>query len=198
MAFDLYLASQSPRRSQLLHQLGVQFKVQVADIDERILAQESAYDYVARLALQKAQAVWDRLDSTQQKPVLAADTCIAIENEILGKPADEQMAKAMLQRLAGRVHQVYTGIALVSQQHSVCVNVNQVSFRPITEQEIHAYWQTGEPQGKAGGYAIQGYGAAFIAHLEGSYSGVMGLPLFETAQLLDQYEIPIWQIIEHE
>ena len=193
MDVDIYLASQSPRRSELLQQLGVRFEVLVADVDERHRTGESAQQYVQRLATEKANAIWTSLSEDHRQPVLGADTTVCIDGEILGKPVDRDDGLAMLRQLSGQQHEVLSGIALIGEKHSVCVNVSQVSFRELSDAEIEAYWDTGEPQGKAGGYAIQGYAAAFISELHGSYSGVMGLPLFETAKLLSEFNIPIWQ-----
>lgn len=197
---DAYLASASPRRRELLQQLGVRFSVQVADVPEVIRTAESPEQFVQRLAIEKATTVWNGLEPVQRRPVLGADTVVVIDEHILGKPASHEQARQMLERLSGRTHQVMTGVALVSQQHSVCVNVSEVRFRALLAREIDAYWQTGEPVDKAGAYAIQGYAAAFIEHLSGSYSGVMGLPLYETSQLLRQQGIPVWQSVtgEHE
>lgn len=193
MDVDLYLASQSPRRSELLKQLGVRFEVLVADVDESYLPRETPEQYVQRLAVEKANIVWQSLSQDKRRPVLGADTTVCIKGEILGKPVDKTDAMAMLQRLSGQRHEVLSGVAIIGERHSVCVNVSEVSFRELTDSEIEAYWETGEPRDKAGGYAIQGYAAAFISELQGSYSGVMGLPLFETARLLSEHNIPIWQ-----
>ena len=192
MNFDLYLASQSPRRRELLQQLGVRFEVRPADLPEKVQPGESPSAFVQRLAMEKASAVWSSLKQEQRRPVLGADTIVCIDEHILGKPRNKQAGIDMLQLLSGRSHQVVTGVALVSQQHSVCVNVSQVTFKPLSLDEIKRYWASAEPSDKAGGYAIQGYAAAFITHLDGSYSGVMGLPLYETAQLLQSQQIPIW------
>jgi len=192
MKFDLYLASQSPRRRELLAQLGVRFEVRPANLPELVKPGEAPAEFVQRLATEKATSVWASLGEGQRRPVLGADTVVCIDEHILGKPADKQAGMGMLQLLSGRTHEVMTGVALVSQQHSVCVNVSQVTFKPLTVDEIENYWATAEPMDKAGGYAIQGYAAAFISHLQGSYSGVMGLPLYETAQLLQSQHIPIW------
>ena len=193
MNVDIYLASQSPRRNELLNQLGVRFEVRVADVDESHLAGESPKQYVQRLATEKANAIWQSLSEDKRRPVLGADTTVCIAGEILGKPADKDEAMTMLHRLSGQQHEVMSGIAIIGEKHSVCVNVSQVSFRELSDAEIEAYWETGEPRDKAGGYAIQGYAAAFISELKGSYSGVMGLPLYETARLLFDHNIPIWQ-----
>ena len=193
MDVDLFLASQSPRRQELLNQLGVHFAVRSQDVAENHQPGEKPEVFVQRLAVEKAAAVQQALSSTEQRPVLGADTVVVIDGEILGKPATRGNAITMLQRLSGRSHQVMTGVAVVSRQQSVCVNVSEVTFRQLSLEEIEAYWNTGEPVDKAGSYAIQGYAAAFITKLVGSYSGVMGLPLFETAQLLAQHDIPVWQ-----
>jgi len=195
---DLYLASQSPRRHQLLEQIGVRFEVKIADIDETIHANEAPEDYVQRLAMEKADAIWPSLPESLKRPVLGADTTVCLDGEILGKPSDRASAVAMLSALSGREHQVMTGVALISEKRSVCVNVSRVRFRELSYSEIEQYWAIGEPEGKAGGYAIQGYAAAFVSYLEGSYSGVMGLPLYETTQFLSEHNIPIWQNINHE
>ncbi len=192
MNMDIYLASQSPRRRELLQQLGVRFDVRPADLPEQPRPGELPQAFVQRMALEKASHIWNNLAAQQRKPVLGADTVVCIDNGILGKPVDKADGIAMLMRLSGRTHEVMTGVALVSQQHSVCVNVSQVTFKVLNRNEIERYWSTSEPGDKAGSYAIQGYAAAFIAHLQGSYSGVMGLPLYETAQLLQEQHIPIW------
>jgi septum formation protein len=196
MDVDIYLASQSPRRSELLKQLGVRFEVRVADIDESHHPMEPPLEYVQRLAIEKANVIWQALSDDIRRPVLGADTTVCLEGEILGKPENKADARNMLQRLSGRKHEVISGVAIIGEKHSVCVNVSEVVFRELTDSEIEAYWETGEPQDKAGSYAIQGYAAAFIAELQGSYSGVMGLPLFETAKLLSEHKIPIWQSYE--
>jgi len=193
MATDVYLASASPRRHELLQQLGVRFAVRVTNVAETLQRDETAQQFVQRLALEKANAVWQSLSPAQRRPVIGADTVVTIDGHILGKPATAQQAMDMLGMLSGRTHKVLTGVALVSQQHSVCVNVSQVKFRVLDKAEVQAYWLTGEPADKAGAYAIQGYAAAFIEHLSGSYSGVMGLPLYETSNLLRQHGVPIWQ-----
>jgi septum formation protein len=193
MDVDVYLASASPRRRELLQQLGVRFAVRVADVPEMLQSGESPHEFVQRLALEKANKVWLSLAPEQRRPVIGADTVVVIDEHILGKPVSREHTLEMLGSLSGRTHQVLTGVAVVSQQHSVCVNVSAVRFRVLDTTEIQAYWQTGEPADKAGAYAIQGYAAAFIEHLSGSYSGVMGLPLYETSNLLKQHGVPIWQ-----
>jgi septum formation protein len=181
----IYLASASPRRSQLLDQIGVTHRVQPVDIDESCLRSERPADYVSRLAAAKAKALWERLPVTERLPVLGSDTTVALGAEIFGKPQDRDHGLAMLQRLSGRTHQVFTAVALCSSQGcDLRLSISDVTFGTLSAEECAAYWATGEPLGKAGGYAVQGRAAAFITHIAGSYSGVMGLPLAETAELL--------------
>lgn len=188
----IILASKSPRRHELLAQLGVNFIYKVSDIDEKPLNNETAVDLVARLAAAKAQAVYDQLDDSSDTIVLGSDTVVSVDQHILGKPKNQQEAAEMLALLSGRTHQVLTAVTLVkeSEPSSVIVS-NDVTFRVLKDEEIEAYWQTGEPSDKAGSYAIQGLAAQFISHLQGSYSAVMGLPLYETAQLLQQAGISL-------
>ena len=160
-------------------------------VDEATRPRETPSEYVVRLALAKARAGAGMRPAGNRLPVLAADTAVVTEGQILGKPADRDQALAMLRMLSGRTHQVLTGVALVAEQTSSRLCLSQVSFRQIDRREAAAYWESQEPVDKAGGYAIQGYGALFIARLEGSYSGVMGLPLFETAELLKRIGIGI-------
>jgi septum formation protein len=186
----LRLASASPRRRQLLDLIGVPHVVLPADIDETPRASETAARYVMRLAEEKASAIWAR---HQDLPVLAADTTVVVDQEILGKPESEAEAQTMLGKLSGRAHVVHTGIALrTAQSQKVDISTTTVSFAVLTAAQIRAYWASGEPQGKAGAYAIQGLGAAFVANISGSYTGVMGLPLFETAAMLRAHGIPVW------
>jgi septum formation protein len=181
----IYLASASPRRSALLTQIGIRHRVRPVDLDESRRAGEHPQEYVQRLAREKAAALWTSLPATQRLPVLAADTTVALDDEILGKPSDERDAVRMLSRLSGRTHQVYTGVALLASSGSNDrVSVSEVQFRTLSADEMRAYWRTGEPADKAGAYAVQGLAAAFIERIAGSYSGIMGLPLFETAELL--------------
>jgi septum formation protein len=181
----IYLASASPRRSTLLAQVGIAHTVMPVDLDERIHAGEAPTDYVRRLAHEKALALWDRLNPADRLPVLAADTSVALDQEILGKPADQPDGLRMLRKLSGRTHQVFTAVALKHAQGSeIQVNVSEVCFRNLSDAEMQAYWDTGEPRDKAGGYAVQGIAALFIERIAGSFSGIMGLPLFETGQLL--------------
>jgi len=187
----LRLASASPRRRQLLDLIGVPHVITPADIDETPHASERADEYVMRLAREKAEAIWAL---HQDLPVLAADTTVVVDQEILGKPESEADAAAMLAKLSGREHLVHTGVALrTGPSVNVGISTTQVWFAALTPAEIHAYWASGEPQGKAGAYAIQGLGAVFVSNIAGSYTGVMGLPLFETAQMLRHAGIPVWR-----
>jgi septum formation protein len=178
------LASASPRRTELLRQIGVTYRVMPADIDESHRGGEAAAECVQRLARSKALHVQRQL-SGEPLPVLAADTIVVVDEVMLGKPRDRADAIGMLQRLSGRSHQVLSAVA-VANLHGVrqALSRSVVRLRSISARECEEYWDSGEPQGKAGAYAIQGLGAIFVEYLSGSYSGVMGLPLFETAQLL--------------
>ena len=191
---SLYLASGSPRRRELLTQIGVPFTLVSAAIDETPLTNESAVSYVERLARGKAAAGFAALENTSVACVLGADTAVIVDGKILGKPVDQADALAMLMALAGREHEVLTAIALTDgpRCETVCVS-SRVRFCGITVEQATAYWHSGEPQDKAGGYAIQGLGSVFVAGLNGSYSAVVGLPVCETAQLLDQFGIPCRQ-----
>ena len=181
----VYLASGSPRRRELLQQIGVPFRVVGTAIDEAVLPDEAPLQYVARLAAAKAEAGWERSRDFAHAPVLAADTAVVLDGRILGKPTDCQDAEGMLRQLSGRTHEVFTAIALrTANGLQSRISRSEVTFRSIAAAEARGYWETGEPSDKAGAYAIQGLGAIFIADLRGSYSGVMGLPLFETAELL--------------
>lgn len=192
MTAELYLASQSPRRRELLAQIGVAPKVLSIDIDESRRDKEPADHYVQRLAQEKAEAGWQLINSTGMPllPVLGADTAVVIEGTILGKPIDAENGRAMLQRLSGRAHEVLTGVALCGPLGvQVTMSRTQVWFGCLSATDIENYWNSGEPRDKAGGYGIQGLAAVFIERIEGSYSGVVGLPLFETAALLRPYGI---------
>ena len=181
----ILLASASPRRAELLRQVGIAHAVRPVDVDESVHAGEAPAAYVLRLAEAKAEALWRQLAPEERRPVLAADTTVALEGEIFGKPGSLAEARAMLGRLSGRTHAVHTAIALLHAQGSAArVSSSTVTFRELTPAEIDWYWHTGEPADKAGGYAVQGRAAAFISHIAGSYSGIMGLPLFETWELL--------------
>lgn len=195
----LYLASGSPRRKELLTQIGVRFDVVKATVDERWRPGEDALEYVLRLAAEKAQAGLEQLEGqgVRSPVVLGADTAGVLHGEILGKPRDRDDAIAMLLRMGGHTHQVMTGIALATDAGVlVSHSITDVTFRPLSEREAEAYWNSGEPADKAGAYGIQGFGAIFVARIEGSYTGVVGLPLFETAQLLQQAGVPVWQPAE--
>ncbi|MGZ8256955.1 MAG: Maf family protein [Gallionella sp.] len=196
----IYLASQSPRRAELLTQIGVAFEVlhlrsDVArgmDVDETPLANEQAADYVQRVCLDKANAAHAvlRYRHLPDAPVLAADTAVVVDGKILGKPNSPAHAVEMLQLLSGREHQVLTAIALVQAEHiATALSVSTVRFVELDEARIRRYLMTSEGRDKAGAYAIQGLGGAFVAHLSGSYSGVVGLPLCETVALLRQFKL---------
>jgi septum formation protein len=194
----IYLASGSPRRRELLQQIGVSFQVIGTDLDETALRGESPLAYVSRLAQAKATVGWERSGDSAGAPVLAADTAVVLYGSILGKPAGLNDAMAMLLKLSGRTHEVLTAVALrTAAGMEVKVSRSAVMFRSIDPDEARAYWETGEPSDKAGAYAIQGYAAIFISDLKGSYSGVMGLPLFETAELLKAAGITLWRRDEH-
>lgn len=192
----IYLASGSPRRRELLQQIGISYRTVVADVDETLLPGEQPAAYAARLALAKARAGWDLVAAHHGKvepmPVLGADTAVVLDSVILGKPRDRSEGLAMLAALSGREHRVMSAVALVAgDRKAVRVQQSRVSFRLLTQAECEAYWDSGEPADKAGAYGIQGRAAVFIAGLEGSYSGVMGLPLFETAELLQEFGISV-------
>ena len=181
----LWLASRSPRRAELLRTLGVAFAVLDLEVDEAVVPGEAPAAYVSRLAQAKAAA--GRATMPSPAPVLAADTTVVVDTEILGKPRDRADGMRMLGRLAGRAHTVLTGVSLAlpdGAQQSVTVTTT-VFMRPLKPAEIDAYWASGEPLDKAGGYAVQGLGGAFVTRLEGSYSNVVGLPLAETLGLLE-------------
>ncbi len=188
MDVSLYLASASPRRRELLAQLGVGCKVKLAEVDESVRPGETPADYVRRLSFDKARAVGCRIRPRVGQLVLAADTAVVLDDEILGKPDGQRDAIAMLVRLGGRSHEVLTGVVVTDgERECFALSRSVVGFRSINRDEARAYWRTGEPVDKAGAYAIQGIGTIFVRELHGSYSGVMGLPLFETAQLLQTF-----------
>jgi len=190
----IILASASPRRVELLQQISVEFEQRVADIDETHRAGETAELFVCRLAEEKAQAVFDQ--SSKELPVLGSDTIVVVDEHILGKPTDYQHAVQMLKMLSGRKHQVMTAVTLVSdKQLTTKVNISDVTFMALSQQMIDAYWQTGESLGKAGAYAIQGVAAQFITEIKGSYSSIMGLPLYEVRCLLEEAGI---QVLGHQ
>ena len=181
----IYLASRSPRRRQLLEQVGIEFETVDVDIDERWDGRESPKNYVRRMALEKARA--GKAMINHDACVLAADTAVVLDNEVLGKAVNQDDAMQMLTQLSGRTHEVMSAVAVINNGEHCLLNISKVSFMPLTDDQIRKYCETGEPEDKAGGYAIQGRAAAFIAKLEGSYSGVMGLPLYETWKLLGNY-----------
>jgi septum formation protein len=190
----VYLASGSPRRRELLRQIGVSFQVLSAELDESPLPGEVPAAYVSRLAAAKADAGWQCSRGSVYAPVLAADTAVVLDGHIVGKPRDRDDAQSMLLTLSGRTHEVMTAVALRSAAGSeIRLSRSLVTFRVVDAEEARVYWDTGEPRDKAGAYAIQGFAAIFISHLQGSYSGVMGLPLFETAALLSSAGVATWQ-----
>ncbi|HWZ72842.1 MAG TPA: Maf family protein [Casimicrobiaceae bacterium] len=199
---SVYLASNSSRRQELLRQLGVEFTVlpmreaagRPRDIIETPGKDEPPFEYVKRVARTKAAVGWHQMGrrGLAPKPVLSADTEVVQDGAVLGKPKDATNAAEMLWRLSGRTHEVSTAVAVRwNTQIMITVSSSQVTFRALTHDEIERYVATSEPFDKAGAYAIQGRGAAFISHLEGSYSGVMGLPLFETAEILAKIGFPV-------
>jgi septum formation protein len=194
----LYLASRSPRRRELLKQIGIGFEVLLLreqpargpDVNETPLAGETPDDYVRRVGRLKADVGWDRVVQRQlpRQPVLAADTTVCVDQHILGKPVDRADAARLLQLLSGREHRVLTAVAIrFESRWKMEVNETVVRFRALSPADIQAYVDSGEPMDKAGGYAIQGRAAAFVPELRGSYSGVMGLPLYETARLIETF-----------
>lgn len=190
-SFQVYLASTSPRRRDLLAQLGVRYHALQIEVDETLHASEPPEAYVMRLACAKAWAGWRHVRDPAY-PVLGADTSVVLDGAVLGKPRDRAHGLEMLARLSGRSHQVLTAIALVDGvREAMRLSVSTVVFRATTAAERDAYWMTGEPLGKAGGYAVQGRAAIFIEHLTGSFSGVMGLPLYETAQVLNEFGVAV-------
>ena len=198
----IYLASKSPRRRELLRQVGVDFDLLMlrsdpargVDVSEDVLPGELAHDYVVRVAMEKGAFAWKVLQQRRQplRPVLTADTTVTVDDEILGKPADQKEAAEMLERLSGRTHQVLTTVAVhFADMAEHVTQVSNVRFTKLSPQAIRAYCATPEPYDKAGGYGIQGLAALFVEHIEGSHSGIMGLPLYETAGLLRRAGVPI-------
>ena len=187
----IYLASGSPRRRELLTQIGVSFRVLDVLVDETIVPGEPPEQYVLRLADAKATAGWSARPAGHSAPVLAADTTVVLDGKILVKPTGAIDGERMLLALSGRTHDVLTAIALATDRGVQSrLSRSEVTFRTLSPVEAREYWETGEPRDKAGGYAIQGRAAIFVADLRGSFSGVMGLPLFETAQLLGLAGVP--------
>lgn len=190
---QIVLASASDRRKILLEQIGVVFDVVAVDVDETPQIKEPPLFYVQRLAELKARTALQKIKNNL--PVLGADTSVVFENQILGKPRDAQHAVEMLMLLSGKRHHVMTSVAMINNEERLLsfVSTTEVSFDEITPAQAQAYWQTGEPVDKAGAYAIQGLAAMWVKEIKGSYSGVMGLPLYETAQLLKAFDISIWR-----
>ena len=198
----IYLASKSPRRRELLRQIGVEFELLMLrndtprgpDVTEAVITGEAPDAYVARVAHEKAAFAWNMIMTRRLKlrPVLAADTTVTIDGEILGKPANTQEAIRMLERLSGRTHQVLTSVAVhFTNMAEQITQVSEVTFAPLSAASIRAYCATTEPYDKAGGYGLQGIAATFVERIEGSHSGIVGLPLFETAKLLRQAGLPL-------
>jgi septum formation protein len=194
----IYLASASPRRSELLRQIGVPFRVTAAELNEARDIGEPAETYVTRLAVAKANRIWDELGIDEDCPVLGADTAVVIAGQVFGKPESSDEACKMLGVLSGKTHRVLTAVAVCYGSRSISrLCSSEVRFRATTESERRAYVATGEPLDKAGAYAIQGLGAVFIDHLAGSYSSTMGLPLAATAALLGEFGLPAWLYLDH-
>jgi len=189
----IYLASKSPRRADLLQQVGISFQIIKQNAPEHHQEHESSQEFVLRLAEEKALdglANAIRADLSPA-PIIASDTIVVIDGQILGKPKNKEDALKMLASLSGQTHQVMTAVAMVDFKRNLktALSISEVEFCSISERQANAYWQTGEPQDKAGSYAIQGQGAIFVKSIRGSYSGVMGLPLFETSHLLKEFSI---------
>lgn len=196
MVTKIYLASTSPRRRELLTQIGVLFDPISATVEEKISATETSLEYVQRLALDKARAGLAEVQrlGLRLAPVLGADTLGILGGQLLEKPEDQTDAARMLRALSGQTHQVITALALTDGRRTeTALSITEVRFRHLTDEEIAAYWQTGEPRDKAGGYAIQGLGAVFVQSIKGSYSNVVGLPLETCCDLLKRFDIPWWQ-----
>jgi septum formation protein len=196
---SIILASASARRQELLRQIGVRFTVRSQDIDESIRSGELANDYVIRMAQEKAKSALSAFPVNKDSNatvVLAADTSVVCDADVLGKPIDEADAVDMLRRLSGREHRVLSAVTLATQdKQRTVLSESRVRFREISIAEAQQYYRSGESAGKAGAYAIQGYAAVFVEQLIGSYSGVMGLPLFQTAQLLSEFTVPLQSTI---
>jgi septum formation protein len=196
---SIILASASARRQELLRQIGVRFTVRSQDIDESIRSGELANDYVIRMAQEKAKSALSAFPVNKDSNatvVLAADTSVVCDADVLGKPIDEADAVDMLRRLSGREHRVLSAVTLATQdKQRTLLSESRVRFREISIAEAQQYYRSGESAGKAGAYAIQGYAAVFVEQLIGSYSGVMGLPLFQTAQLLSEFTVPLQSAI---
>ena len=196
---QIILASASPRRRELLEQIGITAMVQAVDIDESRNEDEPVIDFVERLAMEKAQRGFDTVKNIEVLPVLGSDTIVEIAGMVLGKPRDREQAKDMLTMLSGQVHEVHTSVAIVSHERKVLeTSSTHVQFKTLEADEIDSYISTGEADDKAGAYAIQGIAAQFIKNINGSYSGVMGLPLYETVKLLKQCGIRPLDLAGHQ
>jgi septum formation protein len=194
MSAQIILASSSPRRKDLLAQINITPIIHPVTLDETPFPDEIPLAYVQRLAAEKSALCFTSLEAILKNvelPILAADTAVVLDDKIMGKPKGQEDGIAMLTQLSGQTHKVYTALSLRGKQHWQAVSITEVTFRSLTEYEILAYWNTGEPGDKAGGYAIQGLGGLFVESIKGSYSGVMGLPLFETAGLLTKQGIDL-------
>jgi septum formation protein len=204
MTPEVYLASSSPRRRALLAQLGLNFDVLHPNVDESAVSGESAEQYVIRLAKEKARTGWQLLtqQGTNCRLVIGADTCIVLADDLIGKPSDKPHYEQIMTQLSGTIHQVYSAVAMAGHDPVSGANPavkyrfsrSDVEFREISAQEREMYWQSGEPADKAGGYAIQGLAAAFVKNINGSYSGIVGLPLFETAELLREFGVNVVRV----
>ena len=192
----LYLASTSPRRRELLRQIGVQQKALSVQVDESSHSNESPQHYVQRLSKAKAESGWRFVQENglPSLPVLGSDTTVVLDGKILGKPANQEQCVSSLLSLSGKTHQVMTAVSIKQADRvETVLSVTDVTFFVLSEVDAIRYWSTGEPQDKAGGYGIQGYGAVFVEKISGSYSGVVGLPIEKTVELLKQFNVPFWQ-----
>lgn len=194
---QIILASASPRRRELLAQIGVTAIVQAVDIDESRKPNEPVNDYVERLAMEKAQRGFDTINNEKALPVLGSDTIVEIDGMVLGKPESRSHAKEMLMQLSGQVHEVHTSVAIVTPDNKVlATSGTHVQFKTLDAQDIESYISSGEADDKAGAYAIQGIAAQFVKNINGSYSGVMGLPLYETVELLERCGVRALDLID--
>lgn len=194
---QIILASASPRRRELLAQIGVTAIVQAVDIDESRKPNEPVNDYVERLAMEKAQRGFDTINNEKALPVLGSDTIVEIDGMVLGKPESRSHAKEMLMQLSGQVHEVHTSVAIVTPDNKVlATSSTHVQFKTLDVQDIESYISSGEADDKAGAYAIQGIAAQFVKNINGSYSGVMGLPLYETVELLERCGVRALDLID--
>ena len=189
MSLELLLASASPRRKELLQQLGLRFQQKSVEIDETPYKSELPYQYVMRMGQEKAEAAWQKWGKPDRL-ILSSDTTVVIDKKILGKPSGYDEFKSMMQLLSGRQHQVLTSVVVKSgREIKSALSETHVFFCELKDSDIEWYWHTGEPRDKAGGYGIQGFGARFVSRIDGSYTGVVGLPLFETAEILLNFGI---------